>query len=49
MNPLKNKHTEEVIDQVVYLGGIQEIARYDIINPWSSPENQISFNLKMES
>ena len=43
------KHSEEVIDRILYLHGVPEIARYDIINSGTSPKEQISFNLKMES
>ena len=43
------KHAEEVIDRVLYLDGVPEIARYDIINSGSSPEEQIALNLNMES
>ena len=43
------KHAEEVIDRILYLDGVPEIARYDIINSGKTPEEQISFNLKMES
>ena len=43
------KHAEEVIDRILYLDGVPEIARYDIINSGTSPKEQISFNLKMES
>ena len=43
------KHAEEVIDRILYLDGVPEIARYDIINSGSSPEEQISYNLRMES
>jgi len=43
------KHAEDVIDRILYLDGIPEIARYDIINSGQTPEEQITFNLKMES
>jgi bacterioferritin len=43
------KHAEDVIDRILYLDGVPEIARYDIINSGQTPEEQISFNLKMES
>lgn len=43
------KHAEEVIDRILYLDGVPEIARYDIINSGNSPQEQINFNLNMES
>jgi bacterioferritin len=38
------KHAEEVIDRILYLDGVPEIARYDVINSGKSPEEQISLN-----
>jgi len=32
------KHAEEIINRILYLDGVQEIARYDMINSGSSPE-----------
>jgi bacterioferritin len=43
------KHAEEVIDRILYLDGVPEIARYDIINSGNSPQEQINFNKNMES
>ena len=43
------RHAEEVIDRVLYLDGIPEIARYDVINAGKTPEEQIGSNLSMES
>ena len=43
------KHAEEVIDRILYLDGVPEIARYDVINSGKTPEEQISLNLAMES
>jgi len=42
------KHAEEVIDRILYLDGIPEIARYDIIHACKTPEEQISNNMEME-
>lgn len=42
------KHAEEVIDRILYLDGIPEIARYDVIHSCKSPEEQISKNMEME-
>jgi bacterioferritin len=43
------KHAEEVIDRILYLDGVPEIARYDVINAGKTPEEQIPLNLAMES
>ena len=43
------KHAEEVIDRILYLDGVPEIARYDVIHSGKTPEEQISLNLAMES
>ena len=43
------KHAEEVIDRILFLNGIPEIARYDVIHAGKTPEDQISHNLDMES
>ena len=43
------KHAEEVIDRILYLDGVPEIARYDVINSGKTPDEQISLNLAMES
>ena len=42
------KHAEEVIDRILYLDGIPEIARYDVVHSCKSPEEQISKNMDME-
>ena len=42
------KHAEEVIDRILYLDGIPEIARYDVIHACKTPEEQISRNMEME-
>ena len=42
------KHAEEVIDRILYLDGIPEIARYDVIHACKTPEVQISRNMEME-
>ena len=42
------KHAEEVIDRILYLDGIPEIARYDIIHACKTLEEQISKNMEME-
>ena len=43
------KHAEEVIDRILYLEGIPEIARYDKILVGDSPQQQIQDSLTLES
>ncbi len=43
------KHAEEVIDRILYLDGIPEIARYDKILVGSSPKQQIQDSLTLET
>lgn len=42
------KHAEEVIDRVLFLDGVPEIARYDAINVGPTPQEQIENSLKLE-
>ncbi len=42
------KHAEEVIDRILYLEGIPEIARYDKILVGDSPQQQIQDSLTLE-
>lgn len=43
------KHAEEVIDRILYLEGVPEIARYDVINVGNSPKDQIESSLALET
>lgn len=43
------KHAEEVIDRILYLDGIPEIARYDVIKAGDNPKQQIEDSLALES
>jgi bacterioferritin len=43
------KHAEEVIDRVLFLDGVPEIARYDVINVGATPQAQIENSLKLET
>ncbi|MEM7603339.1 MAG: bacterioferritin [Verrucomicrobiota bacterium] len=43
------KHAEEVIDRILYLEGIPEIARYDKILVGDTPEQQIKDSHTLES
>lgn len=42
------KHAEEVIDRILFLDGVPEIARYDVIRVGQKPEDQIKNNLALE-
>ena len=43
------KHAEEVIDRILYLDGIPEIARYDKILVGDNPKQQIQDSHTLES
>ncbi len=43
------KHAEEVIDRILYMEGVPEIARYDTIKVGKTPEEQIQFSHDLES
>ena len=43
------KHAEEVIDRILYLDGVPEIARYDVIKVGKTPEEQIQNSLELET
>ena len=43
------KHAEEVIDRVLYLEGVPEIARYDVIKAGPTAKDQIQDSLALES
>lgn len=42
------KHAEEVIDRVLFLDGVPEIARYDVIRVGKTPQEQIENNMALE-
>ena len=42
------KHAEEVIDRILFLEGVPEIARYDVINVGHTPKQQIENSLALE-
>jgi bacterioferritin len=42
------KHAEEVIDRILFLDGVPEIARYDVIKVGRTPKEQIENNLALE-
>lgn len=42
------KHAEEVIDRILYLDGVPEIARYDVIKVGQTPLDQIKNSYELE-
>ena len=42
------KHAEEVIDRILFLDGVPEIARYDVINVGGTAQEQIENSLALE-
>jgi bacterioferritin len=42
------KHAEEVIDRILFLDGVPEIARYDVIKVGKTPKEQIENNMALE-
>ena len=42
------RHAEAIIDRVLFLDGVPEIARYDVINVGSTAQQQIENSLKLE-
>lgn len=42
------KHAEEVIDRILYLEGVPEIARYDVIKVGKTPREQIENSYELE-
>lgn len=42
------KHAEEVIDRILFLEGVPEIARYDVIKVGATPKEQIENNMALE-
>jgi bacterioferritin len=43
------KHAEEVVDRVLYLDGVPEIARYDVIKVGANVKEQIENSLALET
>ena len=43
------KHAEKVIDRILYVDGVPEIARYGVINVGKTPEEQVENSLKLET
>jgi bacterioferritin len=43
------KHAEEVIDRILYLEGVPEIARYDVVKVGDTPKDQIGNSLDLET
>jgi bacterioferritin len=42
------KHADEVIDRILFLDGVPEIARYDVIKVGATPKEQIENNMALE-
>ena len=42
------KHADEVIDRILFLDGVPEIARYDVIKVGQTPKAQIENNMALE-
>jgi len=42
------KHAQEVIDRILFLDGVPEIARYDVIKVGKTPKEQIENSLSLE-
>jgi len=43
------KHAEDVVDRVLYLDGVPEIARYDVIKVGANVKEQIENSLALET
>lgn len=43
------KHAEQLIDRILFLEGIPEIARYDVIRAGTSVKEQFEYDLQLES
>jgi len=43
------KHAEQLIDRILFLEGVPEIARYDVIRAGTSVKEQFEYDLQLES
>src|SRR3954470_17694388 len=43
------KHAEKLIDRILFLDGVPEIARYDVIRVGTDVKEQFEYDLKLES
>lgn len=43
------KHAESLIDRIIFLDGVPEIARYDVIRVGTSVQEQFQFDLELET
>jgi bacterioferritin len=43
------KHAELLIDRILFLDGTPEIARYDVIRPGENVQEQLQFDLELET
>jgi bacterioferritin len=42
------KHAEQIIERIIFLEGVPEIARYDVIRVGSNVKEQFEYDLKLE-
>ncbi|RMG35026.1 MAG: bacterioferritin [Planctomycetota bacterium] len=42
------RHAEKLIDRILFLDGVPEIARYDVIRVGQDPKEQLQFSLDLE-
>jgi bacterioferritin len=43
------KHADKIIERILFLDGVPEIARYDVIRVGSNVQEQFEYDLKLES
>lgn len=43
------KHADKIIERILFLDGVPEIARYDVIRVGTNVQEQFEFDLKLES
>jgi bacterioferritin len=43
------KHAEKLIDRILFLEGVPEIARYDVIRPGTDVKQQFEYDLELET
>lgn len=43
------RHAEKLIDRIIFLEGVPEIARYDVIRAGTSVEEQLRYDLELET
>src|SRR5690606_5163519 len=43
------KHAEKIIDRILFLDGVPEIARYDVIRAGTNVKEQFEYDLQLET